>query len=177
MNLKNRQQLLGILAIVAVVLLVGDRLVFTPLTRSWKDRAARIAELKKNYDQGTHLLARDHAIREDWEHMRTNTLASEPSLAQGQMYASLNRWREDSRATVVAVTPHWKVNGDDYATWECHVDAKGNLATLTRFLYEVEKDPLGIKVDQAELASQDDRGAMLTLSVQVSGLELNPPMQ
>jgi hypothetical protein len=175
MNITNRQQTLGILAIVAVVLLAGDRLVFTPLVQSWHARSARIADLQKKVTQGSHLLERDRAIRDHWEHMRTNTLANEQSIAEGQVYSALNRWKEDSRISVNSVAGHFKQNTDDYATFECHVDATGNLATLTRFLYEIEKDPLGMKLDLVELASQDDRGAQLTLGVQVSGLELNPP--
>ncbi len=175
MIMKNRQQLLGIVAIVAVVFLVGDRLVFTPLVQSWKDRSTRLATLKKSVLEGNRLIDRDRAIREHWEHMRTNTLASEQSLAEAQMYAALNRWTDGSRITVNSVAPRWKFNSDDYATYECHVEATGNLSTLTRFLYEVENDPLGIKVDLVELTAQDERGSQLALGLQVSGLELNPP--
>jgi hypothetical protein len=174
MNINNRQQVLGILAIVAVALLAGDRLLFTPLMQSWQSRSARLADLRKKVAQGTQLLDRERAIREHWEHMRTNTLASEPSLAEGQMYGALNRWREVSRVTINSFAPNWKSN-DDYATYECHVDAAGNLAALTRFLYEIEKDPLAIRIDQVELTPQDERGTQLALGVQVSGLELNPP--
>jgi hypothetical protein len=175
MNIKNRQQLLGILAITAVVLWVGDRLLFSPLVQSWKDRSTRIASIKKSVIDGNRLIERDAKIRERWEHMRTNTLASEQPLAEAQMYSAFNRWTEGSRIVISSVTPRWKQNADDFATYECHVEASGNLSTLTRFLYEVENDRLGIKVDLVELTAQDDRGAQLSLGLQVSGLELNPP--
>jgi hypothetical protein len=174
MNINNRQQYLGILAIVAVGLLAGDRLLFTPLIRSWQERSLRLADLKKSYLKGTQLLDRDRAIREHWDRMRTNTLASDQTLAEGQLFTALNRWKEESRITVTSLSPHWKMNSDDFATFECHVEAAGNLQTLTRFLYEVEKDK-GVKLDLVDLKSVDDRGSQLTLGVQVSGLELNPP--
>src|SRR5262249_12592622 len=124
---------------------------------------------------GNRLIERDAKIRERWSQIRTNTLSSEQSLAEAQMYAAFNRWTEGSRVTVSSVAPRWKFNADDYATFECHVEANGNLGALTRFLYEVEHDPLGIKVDLVELTAQDDRGSQLSLGLQVSGLELNPP--
>ena len=46
MNLNKRQQLLAILAIVAVGFFVADKLVITPLTNSWKARTVRLAKLK-----------------------------------------------------------------------------------------------------------------------------------
>jgi hypothetical protein len=175
MNIRNRQQLLGILAIAAVALWAGDRLLVEPLIQSWKDRSLRLANLKKSVVEGNRLLGREKAIREHWERMRTNTLSSEQPLAEAQMYAAFNRWTEGSRIVVTSVSPRWKLNADDYATYECHVEATGNLPTLTRFLYEVENDPLAVKVDLVELTAQDDRGTQLSLGLQVSGLELNPP--
>jgi len=47
------------------------------------------------------------------------------------------------------------------------------LSTLTRFLHEVESDPLALRVDSVELASRDRTGAQLTLGLQVSGLVLS----
>jgi hypothetical protein len=175
MNLNNRQQLLGVVAIAAVALWVGDHLLFTPLTQSWKDRSIQLASLKKKVVEGKQLMDREKPIREHWEQMRTNTLSSEQPLAEAQMYAALNRWTEGSRIIVTSVAPRWKQNAEDYATYECHVEASGNLPTLTRFLYEVENDPLAVKVDLVELTAQDDRGSQLSLGLQVSGLELNPP--
>jgi hypothetical protein len=175
MNITNRQQLLGIVAIVAVALLAGDRLLFTPLVQSWKSRSAQVAQLRKSVAQGTQLLERERAIREHWEHMRTNTLSGEQSIAEGQVLRALDRWQQDSRISVTSVGTHLKQTADDYATLECHVDGSGNLSALTRFVYEIEKDPLGLKVDLVELGALDDRGAQLTLGLQVSGLELNPP--
>ena len=36
MNLPRRQQLLGVVAIAVVTLLAGDRLLYSPLSQSWK---------------------------------------------------------------------------------------------------------------------------------------------
>ncbi|PYK99484.1 MAG: hypothetical protein DME19_08410, partial [Verrucomicrobia bacterium] len=74
MKIKNRQQALAIVAIGAVALLVSERLIFSPLARSWKARSDRIAELKESIRQGAFLLDRERAIRSRWDSMRTNTL-------------------------------------------------------------------------------------------------------
>ncbi len=175
MNLANRQQFLGILAIVAVVLLAGDRLLFTPLWQSWKTRSKEIAQLKQAVEQGTRLIQRDQAIRAQWERMRTNTLSGEQSIAEGEVLRALGRWEQESRISISSVGTRMRQNADDYATLECHLDGAGSLAALTRFLYEIERDPLGLKLDSVELVTQDERGSSLTLGLQLSGLELNPP--
>jgi hypothetical protein len=174
MNLTRRQQLLGILAITALALWACDRLVFTLLTQSWKARSTRIAELKKSFSQGRLLLERETPIRSRWETMRTNTLSSQASQAEGQVLKAFDRWSQDSRVGINSIRPQWRRNAEDHATLECRVDAFGSLSALTRFLYEIEKDPLALKVDSVEIAARDDSGEQLALALQVSGLLLSP---
>jgi hypothetical protein len=70
-NINNRQQLLAVVAGAAVALWAGDKLILSPLTQSWKERAARIVELRKTVTQGAQLLEREQSIRRRWESMRT----------------------------------------------------------------------------------------------------------
>ena len=63
---------------------------------------------------------------------------------------------------------------EEHQTIEYHADVTGSLANLAQFLYQIEKDPLAMKVDSVELATRDVEGRNLTLSLQLSGLVLNP---
>ncbi len=174
MNINNRQQLLAIIAIGAIGLFAGDRLVRAPLMASWTERAARIKELRRSVEQGAQLLKREQPIRSRWESMRTNTLPRQVSVAENQVLKSFDRWSQDSRISISSIKPQWKGNSDDFLTLECRVDAFGTLSTLTRFLYDIEKDPLALKVEAVEISSRGDDGQQLTLGLQVSGLLLNP---
>lgn len=173
MNLRNRQQLLGLVAIAAVALLAGDRLLLTPLTRYWKQQTTRIADLRQSVTQGALLLDRETAIRERWAAMRTNTLSTELSVAENQMLKAFDRWSQDSGVGISSIKPQWKREGESHTTLECRVDAFGNVATLSRFLHRVEIDPMALRIEALELTARDDEGEQLTLALQVSGLILN----
>lgn len=175
MNIKNREQLLGLIAITAVALLVGDRLVRAPLMKAWSARSARIAKLKKEVNDGALLLDRERTIRSRWQNMETNTLPNQLSAAEGQVLKAFDRWSRASNVSISSIRPQWRRTADEFMTLECRADASGNLATLTQFLYEIEKDPLALKVEAIEIAARDNEGQQLTLGVQVSGLMLNPP--
>ena len=172
MKINNRQQLLVILAAVGVALLLGDKLVLSPLTTSWKERSDRIVELRKSVAQGKAMLDRGAALQRRWDNMRTNTLSTEISVAEQQILKAFDRWSQDSRISITSIKPQWKRTSEDYMTLECRVDASGNLSTISRFLYNVEKDPLAVKVDALELNSKDNNGNEISLALQVSGLVL-----
>ncbi|HEY2951744.1 MAG TPA: hypothetical protein VGK40_04125 [Verrucomicrobiae bacterium] len=174
MKIENRQQVLALIAIAAAALLLGDKFVLSPLTRSWTDRAARIVEMKKSVSQGALLRSRERAIRERWESMRTNTLPNNMSAAENEVLRAFDRWSQDSRVSITSLKPQWKHTGEDYATVEYRADASGSIQALARFLFNVEKDPLALKVETVEITSRDNDGQQLALVLQVSGLLLNP---
>ncbi len=171
-NIDGRQQRLLIIAIVAVGLLGGERLVLNPLKAAWQGREARLTELKRSVARGTSLLSRDRNIRGEWGQMRTNALTGQTSAAQNQMIKAFNRWARESGVTLGSIRPQWKQLADDSLALECRADATGNLGALTRFLYEAETDPLAVRVESLEMTTRDPEGQQLTLGLQVSGLLL-----
>lgn len=173
MKINNRQQLLTIVAAVAVTLWAGDTLIVEPLIKSWKERKAEVAKLRRDLSDGERTLSRGESIRKRWDAMRTNTLPGEVSFAKTRMVEAFDRWSEGSQISITSIDPQEKRAADDYMTVECHVAAFGNLASVTRFLYELEKDPRAFKVESVQLGSRDNDGQQLTLSLQVSGLLLN----
>jgi hypothetical protein len=174
MNITRRQQLLGLVAIAVVALLAGDRVLFSPLARSWKARAARVVQLKKSVTDGAALLEREARLRALWAGMRTNALSGEESAAGNQMLKAFDRWSQESRVGISSIKPQRRSTGES-ETMECRVDAFGSLPSITRFLYAIESDPLGVKVEVVELTARDSGGEQLTLGLQVSGLYLNAP--
>lgn len=178
MNIKNRQQVLAVLAMTAVALFAADKLIRAPLTRLWQERSARIADLRKQVAEGVRLRQREQSLRSRWDQMRTNTLPNNPSLAEEQVLKAFDRWSQESRISVTSITPQWKRGDtDEFMTLECRVDASGDLATLSRFLYNIERDPLALKLESVEISARDKDGQQLALGLQISGLVLIPQTQ
>lgn len=175
MQIKNRQQLLLVVAGAAIGLLIADSVIFTPLTNSWKARTKRIAELRQRVDDGEKLLHRADALQDRWADMQTNALPrGNKPLAEQQVLNAFDKWSQDARISVNSITPQWKRDNDDYQTLECRMDASGTVGTLARFLFNLERDPMALKIDSVEITARDKEGQNLSLGMQVSGLVLSP---
>ena len=177
-NLKEldgaqRQRLLIVVTSAVVGLWAGDKLILGPLLKSWSARSERIQQMRKQIADGEQLLQRESGIRTRWEQMETNALPSSVSQAEGKMLGAIDRWSRTSQISVTSVKPQWKRN-DEFAALECRVDASGSLATITRFLFEIEQDPQAMKVDIVELNSRETTGGQISLGLQINGLVLNP---
>jgi hypothetical protein len=171
---RNRQQWLVIAALTVVGLFLADRLIITPLIAGWRERSARIEELRKSIAKGEGLVQRGDRIRERWDTMRTNALPDNVSTAENQVLRAFERWSEESRISISGIKPQWKRAGEDFMTFECRADAFGSIHALTRFLHALEKDPLALRVESVEITARDESGQQLALAIQVSALLLNP---
>jgi hypothetical protein len=177
-QIKNRQQLLTILTLSAVALLALDKIVWPPLQGIWDRRAQRIRTLKENVNGGNSMKLSRSAITSQWNKIQTGALSNNTSVAEQQLFTGFDRWAQMSGVIINSETPNWKQNNEgDYKTLECRVDAKGNVATLSQFLYQIEKDPMDVKLQSVELTASDPAGEQLALGLQVSGLVLLTPKE
>ena len=55
------------------------------------------------------------------------------------------------------------------------METAGNLGTLSRFLYDLERGPLALRLDSLELTARDKEGQQMTLSTEINGLALVQP--
>ena len=126
MQIKNRQQLLILVAAIGVALFAGDRLLLTPLVHAWDARSARIKTLRNQVARGRMLVQREKGIRSHWDDMQRKALTNNPSAAEQQVFRAIDSWAQDTGVIINAITPQWKRDSDDYTTYQCRVDAAGH---------------------------------------------------
>ncbi len=174
-NPPNRQRLLLVLAGVGLLLLVGDSLVLTPLAGAWQSRSAELARLQKNVTEGRGIIERADRTQKLWAEMQAQALPKDPAKAEQDLITAFDRWGRAAGIELGAIKPQWKRGAAPrYSQLECRVDATGSLASLSRFLYEVEKSPLALRIDAVEFTARDDQGQRLSLGLLVSGLRFVP---
>jgi Tfp pilus assembly protein PilO len=172
MKIENRRNFLIVLTLAALALYAGDWLILEPTIKWWKSREAAVVELRRQVSDGKFLIQREQDIRNRWAQMQTNALPNNTSLAEQQVLNAFDHWSQQSGANITSITPQWQNDQDDYSTLDCRVEASGDLQTLSRFLYEIENDPMALKIESLDLSAKDDEGQELDLGLQISGLSL-----
>jgi len=170
---KNREKLLAIVTGGCVALWLLNLFVITPMTDSWHSRAARIAGLRKDIEQGTLLIHRQSAIHDRWQSMQTNALSGNPTVAESQLFRAFDQWAQHSGVTLASQKSQQKDTDEGYSLLEWRADITGNIQSVLQFLYDAGTTPMALKVQTVELTSRDDNGRQLALGLQVSGLILS----
>ena len=165
-----------ILAGCALALWLLDTVVFEPLIAKWKSGAEELDALQKKVNTAKGLVRNEAGIRRNWNGKRDNMLPANNSDAEANMLKAFDRWQRASGINLASYRSQWRPGADDsYSTLECHADISGTLRTITDFLYQLEKDPMAVELESLQLASRDNNGREMTLTLQVSGVQLVPP--
>ena len=175
MKAENRQQFLVMLTIAVAGLYVAVNFIIQPLGGWWSSRQKQLAELREKVKDGRAMISRENAIRSHWADMQTNALPTNTSLAESELLKAVDEWSRSSGAEVTSLMPQWKTESTNYLTLTCRVETAGDLGTLSKFLYDLEKGPMALRLDSVELGARDKEGQQLTMSVELSGLALNLP--
>ena len=172
---SQRQRLLLIVAGAGLLLLILDRLVFTPLGHLWQAHATEIVQLQSAVANGRSIIARASQTQKAWTEMQRNAMAHDAAQAEQDLITAFDRWGRDNTVDLGSIKPQWKRGTDDRSSLlECRVDATGTLPSLSRFLYDLEASPLALRVDSVAVTTRDDFGRKLGLSLVVTGLRLTP---
>jgi Tfp pilus assembly protein PilO len=172
MKIKNRQDFLVMVTAVVVVLAIVVNFILPPIQGWWSDRQKQIADLRDKVKDGTQMIKRDAVIRNHWRDMRENSLPASAPAAEQQFLKAIDAWSRDSGAEITSITPQWKSESTNYMTLSCRLETGGDLNALSKFIYDIEKGPMPLRLDTVELSSHDNNGQQMTLGLDINGLAL-----
>jgi Tfp pilus assembly protein PilO len=172
MKINNRQDFLVVLTVAVVILAVTVNFIIPPIAGWWSDRQKQIRDLRDEVRDGTQMIRREDVIRKNWEDKQANALPSNVSDAEQQFLKAMDAWSRDSGAKITTVMPQWKSDSTNYMTLDCRVESEGDLGALSRFIYDIERGPMAVRLDSVELSAHDNEGQMMTLGMELNGLAL-----
>jgi hypothetical protein len=170
MTTEKRKHRLLLVAGLSLMLLAGDRLMLTPLVRTWKVRSARITEYRQSINRGELLLERRETLQERWLAASQAVLPADGAQAENRILDAVNDWSGVARIEITSFKPHWVDDDELGPRLEIQLSGSGDLKAISRFLYPIETDSLPFRMERVELHSSDDRGRGLTIEIRCSGL-------
>ena len=107
-----------------------------------------------------------------WQDMEKRSLAGETANAENQILNAVSEWARVSGLKVTSLKPRWIDNDEAPRKLELRLSATGDMESVARFLYELERDPLALRMEDIEITVRDPRGRELALSARFTGLIL-----
>ena len=141
MNIKNREQFLMVLTAIAFAILLGNWIVFEPLSKLWKARSDAITQLREQVKNGRMMVRRRVPSAIVGARCRSTRCRAPPRRRNCECPRHLTAGPRPA-ASILTASPHSGrmtrlIIRRSIVAWT----PSGNLQTLTRFLYQIESDP------------------------------------
>jgi hypothetical protein len=181
MAINQRERLLIGAVLGCFALYAADAFAIEPMIAAWKANTTKIERLQQDIKDGTMITEpkRKEAILAKWNDMREHSLPADQAAAGTVVLNAVGNWAIASRLNVTGVKSRWTIDPNAKTTrgapedrLEVRVSAEGNLSSVTRFLYELERDKLAVRDADVEIRSRDDHGTQLLLDVRFTALIL-----
>jgi len=166
-----------ILAASVVGLLLADRIVITPLSNLWKERAAKIGLRRAEVRKGEALMQRESFLVRRWKEMNASSLPLDPSQAEDTVLSQLDAWSRSSGLAIASYTPQWRSDATDHSRIDVRVDGVTSMGGLVDFLHRVDRKELPLRIDLLALTARDKTGSQLGFEMRLSGLLLTGEKQ
>ena len=171
---NNREAFLKLAVGAVLGLYVLDHFVLEPSIDAWKEQSQRLEQLRDKVTKGRNLIERETQHRNRWADMVRTCMPDDNAAGEADVYKALSRWAGRSRVSFTSLTPSWRAHEEDgYDTFECRIAATGDQASIGRFMYELEVDPLPAHIEECEMITKDPQGKQLNLTMRFSFVRIN----
>ena len=174
MTLNKRERYIAIGVGVAVLLYISDSIFFTPMFDQLSQADKLIDEHQQELLKDNGIMQNSLTARRKWKSLTDNHLPADASTAEQAMLA---RVRDVAQSTGLALgqqnrSTHEKQGGFEVITRR--FSGEGNMYRLTRFLYELDRSEIPVRVVDLSINSKKDGTDDLLVTFGISTL-YDPP--
>jgi len=168
--LSKRERIIGIVTVLIVVALVGDRFVLTPAVNRLGDLKDRKQVLLAEINEAQNLFERRRLMEKRWRQLLGDGLKNE-SDAESRLLHAVDDWAQQTRFTLTSVKPERLLtvkSGLKEMTFT--IAGTGSLEATGEFLWQVETAALAVRIKDIQLGSANEIGNNMSLQLLLSAL-------
>ena len=171
MVLSKRERMILITAIVAVVMLVGDKFIVGPISARREEITMRKLELQTELQNAQLLFTRQKLMERKWKTLLSDGLQNDAE-AESKIARALDEWSKATMLTLSSIKPERVASDKGLKEMTFVVAGMGTLEAVSRFLWQIETTPIPIKVMDMQVGSTNETGQNMSLQLRLSALSL-----
>ena len=171
MALTRRELSLLILTVAAILLLLSDKYVITPVLA----KRAETSELKKQKEEIRReydeiVSTKGPAYRRKWKEMVQNGLGDNPAKAEIRVVRFLNEISAKYNVVISSIQPEYAGESEGTGEIEFIIAGSGYALDAYKFIWHMETSQQPLKILSVQVSSKDSQTGMASLQLKVSTL-------
>lgn len=172
MALTNRERLIMFLAILAVVILIGDRYVLGPILEKRSQTRQLKQTLQADVEQAHATLQRRKVLQRRWDQMQKAGLSYDIQKTEGLLFRCLEEASGRSRFLLTSIQPERSADQEQIGQLELMVSGTGTMDAVTQFLWDIEMAEIPVRIETLQLGSDNENASQMSLQLKLSSIYL-----
>lgn len=177
MALTDRERKIMIIALGAVLILVANQYILTPVMQKRSEAKQTRVELAAQVEQSLAALERKKILRQRWAQMQDDGLGKDVQKAESMVYRYIEDSSSRSGLELGSVQPDRVSAEDKLGKIDFVLSGTGSMAAVTRFMWELETANIPLKVKSYQLGSKNETAREMTLQMELSTIYLKDESQ
>jgi Tfp pilus assembly protein PilO len=177
MALTDRERKIMIMAVSAVLILVANQYVLSPVMEKRDEVKQTRIELAEQVEQSLASLERKKVLRQRWVQMQENGLGSDVQRAESMIYRFLEETSARSGLEVGSIQPDRRQVQEKLGEIDFVISGTGSMSSVIRFLWNLETAQIPLRIKSYQLGSKNETGQEMTLQLELSTVYLQDEMQ
>ncbi len=170
MSISSRERYIGLTAGLVIAALLLDQFLLTPFLARHAAMAAELETLERSTRQASDVLSRQQRLSPEWAGYQDRGLKTVYAQAEGQTTRAILDWAQSAGVNLAGLKAERVLTQDRFQIISFHVTATGNLASLSRLIWQIETAALPVKLNDVQFAPRKENTDDLTLQLTVSTL-------
>lgn len=172
MALTNREQKIMILAVSALLILIGDRYVLSPILAARSEVSRQKEQLAAQLDESLALLERARILKPRWNGMLENGLSYDVEKTEAAVLRYIENSSGQSGFSITSIQPEHLPVKEKFGTIEFMVSGSGSMESVTRFLWAIETANVPLKISTFQLGANNENADVMSLQLNMTSIYL-----
>ncbi|MCF7954271.1 MAG: hypothetical protein K9M75_00575 [Phycisphaerae bacterium] len=171
-GLSRREKIILFLAVFAIGLLISDKYILSPLMAKRSEVKDQKDRLTADVKEGLAVMKRRKLLTKRWQQMTESGLSDDPAVTEGVVLRYLEDISYKNYLTLASMQPERVERDTDSSVREIEflVSGKGNMKSVTMFLWDIEDAAIPLKIKTMQLGASDESGSQMTIQMRVSSI-------
>jgi hypothetical protein len=172
--LSKRERTIAVVLAAAVVILIGDRMVFTPYFDALDQVQATSAGVREQLDKDTRLMANRKRVNDAWKLELASGLRTDPAEAENQTLHLLKDAAQAARVDLQSVKPDRPARIGDFLPVRVQATGAAGSAGVAELVWRVETSGLPLRINELRLLAAKEGTDNLQFQMSVTTLAYVP---
>lgn len=171
LNLNKREKALFYLALILILLGIGQRVIFSPIRAKWKQLDEKVSENLSRLKKSESILAKSAAVEEEYKKNISAVKATGSEEEEMTKFLSeIESLASPSSIHLIEIKPLPVKKTEPYKTYYVELEAEGGISQISKFMYDIENSPNLLTVDKFSLGAKESGTNLLKFHLVVTKL-------